>query len=98
MRFCRDPEYYPNPEIFDPERFTEAQRKLRHKALHLPFGFGPKSCMGQNFGYLQVKAGAMALVRDFKITLASHQKPLEQSTISFVALPKERIHLRFEPR
>lgn len=40
--FFRDPEIYPNPEAFDPERFTEDEKKKRPKVHYLSFGEGPR--------------------------------------------------------
>ena len=39
-----DPEYYPEPERFDPERFNEINRKLRPNEAFCPFGHGPRNC------------------------------------------------------
>jgi hypothetical protein len=42
----RDPEYYPNPELYDPERFTEENKRLQKPYTYLPFGDGPHNCIG----------------------------------------------------
>jgi cytochrome P450 family 6 len=42
-----DPEVFPDPERYDPERFNEENRKARHPFMYLPFGDGPKYCIGK---------------------------------------------------
>jgi cytochrome P450 family 6 len=44
----RDPEYYPNPEVFDPERFNDENKKSRPAFTWLPFGDGPRICIGMH--------------------------------------------------
>lgn len=41
-----DPKYYPNPDTFDPERFTAEEKSKRPNGTFLPFGDGPRHCIG----------------------------------------------------
>lgn len=41
-----DPKYYPNPEKFDPDRFSENNKSEISKGAYLPFGEGPRICIG----------------------------------------------------
>jgi len=60
-----DPAHYPEPHICNPDRFTEENKKNRHKYIYLPFGEGPRICLGFRFGTMQVKAGAAAILSNF---------------------------------
>jgi cytochrome P450 family 6 len=64
-----DEEYYPDPEKFDPERFTEENKNLRHHYSHIPFGEGPRLCIGMRFGLMQTKVGLTSLLKKYKFTV-----------------------------
>lgn len=48
MAVQRDPEYYPNPDDFDPERFNEENKATSKENAYLPFGAGPRKCIGKS--------------------------------------------------
>lgn len=43
----RDPEFYPNPEVFDPDRFAPENKSSIPSCTYLPFGDGPRNCIGK---------------------------------------------------
>lgn len=47
-----DPKYYPNPERFDPSRFSEENKHLLVPGTYLPFGSGPRVCIGSRFALM----------------------------------------------
>lgn len=44
----RDEEYYPEPDKFDPERFNDFNKGLIPPNVYMPFGYGPRICIGKN--------------------------------------------------
>lgn len=89
-----DEEYYPNPTKFDPERFGEENKKRRHPYAHLPFGEGPRICIGLRFGLMQTKVGLTYLLKNFKFTVNEKtNQPLKMYPRSFVLSPDGGIWL-----
>ncbi|KYN40637.1 Cytochrome P450 6k1 [Trachymyrmex septentrionalis] len=62
-----DPEYYPTPDKFDPERFTEENKRNRPSCVYLPFGAGPRMCIGFRMGLLQSKLGIIVILRKYEV-------------------------------
>lgn len=63
----RDPKYHPNPEEFDPERFLPPRNEQIKPYTYLPFGAGPRICVGMRFGQLNAKLALASLIKYFYI-------------------------------
>ena len=66
-----DERYYPDPEKFDPERFSRGAavegRASRHPMSYLSFGQGPRKCFGGRFAILEIKVALVRVLREFDI-------------------------------
>ncbi|CAG2107316.1 unnamed protein product [Medioppia subpectinata] len=62
----RDPKYWPNPDKFDPERWFEPKH---HPYAYLPFGAGPRLCIGQRFAINEMQMCLAKMVRKFDFTM-----------------------------
>ncbi|XP_049825477.1 cytochrome P450 6a8-like [Aethina tumida] len=82
-----DPEIYPNPENFDPDRFSSDNKAKRHQLAWIPFGEGPRICIGLRFGTLQAKIGLITLLKNYKVSLNNETpNPIKFDTKSFGVL------------
>jgi cytochrome P450 len=67
------PRYWESPESFDPERFNKANEKLHTPFAHLPFGAGPRGCIGGNYAMLQMLMILSVVLRKYDFQLAPGQ-------------------------
>ncbi|KAJ1525389.1 hypothetical protein ONE63_010204 [Megalurothrips usitatus] len=65
-----DPQYWPEPKKYDPLRFTEEAKKARHPMVYLPFGDGPRICIGMRLGLVQVKMALVTILSRCTVSLA----------------------------
>ena len=75
----RDPALWESPLVFDPERFSSEQVKNRDRWQYLPFGAGPRSCIGQFFAMQQATLALADIVRRFEIRPLGTEFPLSSA-------------------
>jgi cytochrome P450 len=69
----RDPRFYPQPERFDPERFTPEAEKSRPRFAYFPFGGGSRVCIGDSFAWMEATLVLAALGQRWTLSLAADQ-------------------------
>jgi cytochrome P450 len=67
------PQYWENPESFDHERFAKVNEKRHTPFTHLPFGAGPRGCIGGNYAMLQILMILSILLRKYDFCLLPGQ-------------------------
>jgi cytochrome P450 len=87
------PRYWPSPESFDPERFTKANAALHTPFTHLPFGGGPRGCIGGNYAMLQILMILSDLLRRYDFQLTSGQTIEARPMV--ILRPKHGIRMTF---
>lgn len=94
-----DPEFYPDPLKFRPERFMEPE--MDQNRPYAPFGDGPRICIGMRMGKIQTKVGLSLLLAKFNFELAPEHNPKEELPMdpnSFIPTPRDGIRLRVSCR
>ncbi|KAK7863015.1 hypothetical protein R5R35_010765 [Gryllus longicercus] len=71
----KDPKYWDDPETFDPERFSEENKHKITPFTYMPFGVGPRICIGNRFALLEAKVALAHLLRHFSIQATSKTAP-----------------------
>jgi cytochrome P450 len=92
----RDARYFPEPERFDPERWTEQARESRPQFAYFPFGGGPRRCIGEGFAWMEGILLISALARDWRMRVVSNQRVETKPVITL--RPKYGIKMKLEKR
>uniref|UniRef100_A0A8C1RJ59 unspecific monooxygenase n=1 Tax=Cyprinus carpio TaxID=7962 RepID=A0A8C1RJ59_CYPCA len=93
---CRDPQLWESPDEFRPERFSPESKSVINQYAFLPFGLGPRNCIGMRFALMIMKILVVKLLQNFSVeTCKETQIPLEMNA---AFQPKVPITLKFIPR
>jgi cytochrome P450 len=87
------PRHWHDPEVFDTERFVKANDKLRTPFTYLPFGGGPRGCIGGNYAMLQILMILSDLLRKYDFQLAPGQTIEARPMV--ILRPKHGIRMTF---
>ncbi|XP_047118490.1 cytochrome P450 4V2-like [Schistocerca piceifrons] len=93
----RDPRVWDDPLSFRPDRFLPEESKERHPFAFLPFGGGPRSCLGSKYAQLQMRAALSRLLPAFRVTTTATREELEDFQMGMVISPRKGFKLHFEP-
>ncbi|XP_031349529.1 probable cytochrome P450 6a17 isoform X2 [Photinus pyralis] len=92
-----DPEYFPSPEIYDPDRFTDGTKTNPNPFAFMPFGFGPRMCIGSKFAMLEVSIVLSLLLSRFRFSVHPDTKiPLKYEAWALSRHPSPPIKLLAE--
>lgn len=92
----RDEKYFPEPDRFIPERFTEENEKYNPTA-YIPFGDGPRFCIGARFGKLAARSGLVKLLHSFEFEKIDDRE-IEYANYSVPLVAKGGINVRISKR
>ncbi|VDM44257.1 unnamed protein product [Toxocara canis] len=65
-----DERNYPNPHVFDPDRFSPSEKVKRNPFTFVPFGIGPRSCIGQRFAQIEIRLALAYLLHKFRFSIS----------------------------
>ena len=94
----RIPEIFPNPEVFDPDRYNPDRQEDKIPFSWIAFGGGRHKCSGNAFAMLQIKAIFSFLLRKYTFELVSPPEAYQDDFEQMVVQPKEPCLVRYRKR
>lgn len=92
----RNPQFWQNPEQFNPQRFEPDKLKTINPYVYLPFGVGPRKCIGAGFAILEIKLALAMITQKFRMKLLNKEDVKVRTLISLP--PQDPIVMEFIPR
>jgi cytochrome P450 len=88
----RNPDYFPEPERFDPERWNPQEKAKRPRFSYFPFGGGPRSCIGEAFAWMEGILVIATIARDWKMRIKPGHSVILQPLVTL--RPKYGMQMR----
>jgi cytochrome P450 len=78
----RDPRFFPDPERFDPDRWTPERRAALPRFAYFPFGAGPRQCIGEGFAWMELVLVLATLAQQWRFELVPDHPVVPQAAIT----------------
>ncbi|XP_049547998.1 probable cytochrome P450 28a5 [Anopheles darlingi] len=97
----RDPDCFEEPERYNPDRFapeTGGTKPFREKGCFIPFGDGPRQCLGMRFAQMQVKRGLFEIITKYELSVnPKTEHPIKLDPKAFIVCPLNGLWLDYKP-
>jgi len=93
-----DPNFWPNPSEFDPSRFAAETRKSHHPFQWLPFGLGPRGCIGMRLAMMEIKLALANLIAKYRIERCEKTMTELEFLEGVTRTPKHGVFVKLTPR
>jgi len=92
----RDPQYFPDPLRFDPDRFTPEARAARPRFTYFPFGGGNRQCIGESFAWMEGVFSIATIAQRWRMSYLGATPPVPQAKITL--RPRDPLMMQLVPR
>ncbi|KAK7072391.1 Cytochrome P450 3A4 [Halocaridina rubra] len=92
-----DERYWPDPYEFKPERFMSENKDNIKSGTYLPFGVGPRNCIGQRFALMEAKLVIAKVMLNFEVSLAPEHETISYNRRPGTMRPSDDFRLAFIP-
>jgi cytochrome P450 len=92
----RDPQYFPDPLRFDPDRFTPEAKAARPKFIYFPFGGGNRQCIGESFAWMEGVFSIATIAQRWRMSYLGATPPVPQAKVTL--RPRDPLMMQLIPR